>query len=77
MTSKTGLDWTGLDLPGLVRPGLDRPCLAWPGQTWPGQAWEPKSQFFEEKKRPCEERSPGPEGWEGPEYQFLTKNVAK
>ena len=42
-------------------------------KAWPGQAWEPKSQFFDEKKRPCEERSPGPEGLESPENQFLVK----
>ena len=78
----------GLDRPGLAwtRPGLDKAWpgqglawtgLAWTGLAWPGQAWEPKSQFFEEKKRPCEERSPGPEGLESPEYQFLTKTVPK
>ena len=80
--------WTrpGLDRPGLdkawpgqglawTRPGLDKawPGQAWPGLAWPGQAWEPKSQFFEEKKRPCEERSPGPEGLESPEKQLLMK----
>ena len=63
-----GLAWTGLAWTGLAWTGL-----AWIGLAWPGQAWEPKSQFFDEKKRPCEERSPGPEGLESPENQFFVK----